>query len=163
MTISEGKVIAIFVAYGLSLAAAFAVSHSFAVMGAGDFFLFGLYALSLPAVLLFVLAKGHPGRVVAVAHILFAVLIHPSFTLSEADPVQRESQFEMLRSAQAAREPWWSRADAAYTLARSLKSDVVAAYRIQNPILYWLHPPSVTLGVWGVVCFLFWPKSHARE
>lgn len=163
MILSENEHVAVILAYFLSLALAFGSAHSFAVMSTSDFFLYGVMWLSAPVVITFLDVKHHYGYIAALAHIVLAALIHPALILKDSPFIDTNTQFEMLRAIHAHGQSWWLRADMAYDLARSLRENVLMSYRLQNPIMFWLHPPTVVLVIWATLFAFFWPKRECTS
>jgi hypothetical protein len=149
----------VFLIYVGSLGIAFAMAHSFSVLGFGEMLLVGVALLSGPLLIAFHLVKGSERLVIAAVHIFLAVLFHPEINFKDPLHLDAAEQFELLSTMHGAGRSWWVRADMAYDLARSLKAHALMGFRTSSPFWYWVFPPSFVLALWGVIFFFHFPKE----
>jgi hypothetical protein len=160
MRYSNARAIWGYFLYAASLSIACASVHSFSVLGLGEMLIYGFGFFAGPLLFAFFLAKTHERLVIAAAHIFLAVLIHREVKFKDPLILDRGEQFALLRATHDRDKSWWVQADMAYDLARSVKADATRRFKSLNPVIYWVYPPSVVLGLWGVLCFFFIPAKR---
>jgi hypothetical protein len=143
-----------------SLALAISAAHSFSVLGCGEFLLIGV-AIITPLLICFQFLKGIENVAIAALHLIIAIAIHPEVTFKTPLYLSTPEQFELLQRIHQAGDSWWGKADMAYDLARSLKTEAVLQLEISSPFWYWVFPPSLVFAIWGVVFFFHFPKNDS--
>lgn len=160
---SDAFVYFVFLIYAGSLGLAFTAAHSFSVVGFGEMLLLGVALLCGPLLIAFHLVKESERFVIAAVHIFLAVLFYPEVTFKDPLYLNAAQQFELLRKVNERGDSWWVKADMAYDLARSLKSDAMMGFKISSPFWYWAFPPSVVLAFWGIVFFFRYPQAKSGQ
>lgn len=124
--------------------------------------LFGLLLLA-PTVLVFALFVRHERAGVAAAHLFLAILFHPATALNPPEYTDKGAQMVLLTKIHAngvdpVEQGYWS-----YQLSRSLQDNERLDLKVNNPMKYWIYPPTVVLFIWAGIAFLFFPVTNRRK
>lgn len=151
-----------FVTYIFSLVLAFSFGHTYVLISPFNLLLASFFVVPFGIIFGKLISDDSVAIGIAVVHFLLAVAGHPYFpeySTRTASPFLQEEMHHFFHS----RQDWMVQMNYAEMIGSEVTRIAVQSYKIQQPTLALLHPPSLVLVFWAMVILWFCGRQRYSE